>query len=92
MEHLTLTAIAREFSFSLPYLSKKFKDDTGMSFCDYLQKVRIEQSCRLLVNTNKSIDEIAALVGYADMNYYGMLFKNRLHMSPGKYRRLTRGI
>ena len=92
MDHLTLTSIAGEFSFSLPYLSKKFKEDTGMSFSEYLQKVRIEQSCRLLANTDKSIDEIAALVGYADLNYYGMLFKIRLHMSPGKYRRLTRGI
>ena len=90
MDHLTLTALAEEFSFSLPYLSKKFREDTGYSFSEYLQKVRIEQSCRLLVNTDKSIDEIASLVGYADLNYYGMLFKKQLHMSPGKYRRLTR--
>ncbi len=92
MEPLTLTSLAKEFSFSLPYLSKKFKEDTGFTFCEYLQKERIEQSCRLLVNTDKPIDEIASLVGYGDMNYFGALFRQRLHMSPGKYRRLTRKL
>ena len=90
MEHFTLSDIAAEFKFSLPYLSKKFKEDTGLSFSDYLQKVRIEQACRLLSNTDKKITEISELTGYNDVNFFCEIFRRNLHMSPTEYRKLSR--
>lgn len=87
----TLGTICNNIGFSLPYISKIFRQDTGMTYTEFLQKVRIEQSCRLLAETDKSITEIAQLSGYSDMKFFGNVFKNKMNMTPGEFRRSVRG-
>ncbi len=88
MRQITLTSISHDLNFSLPYLCKKFKSETGLLFSEYLQKVRVEQGCRLLANTDKKIIDIAQLVGYDDIKFFGLVFKKHMNMSPGAYRKL----
>ncbi len=90
MMPITLTDIARELYLSLPYLSIKFKQDTGLTFCKYLQKVRIEQCCRLLANTEMKITETAVAVGYSDQKQFHKAFKNLLGITPNEFRRTVR--
>lgn len=85
-EHITLKNICREMNFTLPYLSKKFKEDTGLTFQQYLQNMRIEQSCRLLSETDKRITEIANDVGYSDIKFFGEVFRKTMNMSPREFR------
>ena len=87
-QEITLTSLSRTLNYSLPYLSLKFKRAMGLPFSEYLQKIRIEQSCRLLLNTNKSIHEIAELVGYHDINFYYTVFKRLLAATPREFRKL----
>ena len=89
-EHIKLTNLANTLHLSLPYLSKLFKDDTGVSFSEYLQKTRIEQSCRLLANTNKKIIEIAQLVGYNDVNFFNQIFKKQLGITPRCFKNVNK--
>ncbi len=73
--------------YSLPYMSKKFKDDMGMTFTEYIKKVRIEESCRLLINSDKTILEIAEAVGYPDTTFYHKSFRSIMKVSPNEYRK-----
>jgi len=89
-QHFTLSDFATQSKWSLPYLSKKFKEETGLSFSEYLQKVRIEQACRLLSHTDKKITEIAELTGYSDVNFFCEVFRRNLLMAPSEYRKVVR--
>jgi AraC family transcriptional regulator, L-rhamnose operon transcriptional activator RhaR len=64
-----------------------FHMQTNMTFKDYLQGVRINNASRLLVNTNRKVIDIAASVGYQDLQYFNKLFKEKNGMSPSEYRR-----
>ncbi|MDP4152858.1 MAG: AraC family transcriptional regulator [Bacillota bacterium] len=88
MESPTLSNISSQLNFSLPYLSRKFKEDTGMTFLSCLQKVRIEQSCRLLANTDKKVVEIAGLVGYDKIKFFNAVFKKHMNVTPNQFRRI----
>ena len=82
-----LGKISREVNFSIAYLSTKFKEEMGITFLDYLKKVRVEESCRLLTNTDKKIIEIAYLSGYSDVKFFNKIFKKHLGITPREFRK-----
>ena len=86
MTNITLSKIAKETNYSVSYLSRVFKKDTGMCFQKYLDDVRLKQSEFLLLKTNKKVSEIAYLIGFADINRFHKLFKNTFGVSPKQYR------
>ena len=90
MKQIFLTEISQRLNFSLPYISKRFKDDVGVNFRDYLQKKRIEQSCRLIANTEKKFTEIAELVGYNDIRFFNEIFKKHLNMTPREFKKMKK--
>ena len=89
MQPLTLTDISKKLNYSLSYLSRLFKDETGISFVEYLQKKRIENACRLLLTTNKKVSEIAELVGYSDLKNFQSVFKKIMNTTPKAYQKKT---
>lgn len=86
-QKITLEHMADKFHISKSYLSKKFKSVTGFGFKEYLVNVRIKKACTLLLDTNKSITDIAFECGFNDSNYFGDAFRHVKGMSPNKYRR-----
>lgn len=88
MEKLSLAELARKCCYSLAYVSKRFKEETGTTFQNYLQRVRIRESCRLLANTPKKIAEISGLVGYSDAKFFNQLFKKQMGMTPREFKKL----
>lgn len=88
MEKLSLKDLADKCCYSLAYVSKRFKETTGVTFQHYLQSVRIRESCRLMANTTKKIAEIGDLVGYSDPKFFNIVFKNHMGMTPRDYKRL----
>ena len=89
---LTLSDYVSEFNYSLPCLSKKFQSEMGMTFSEYLQRTRIRRSCILLANTDRPVSEIAELVGYADVGFFGRIFRRQMHISPTQFRRQARTV
>lgn len=73
--------------YSTPYMSKRFKQETGVTFSEYLKKVRIDASRRLLINTNKSVAEISELVGYVDTTFFHNTFRDIVGCTPLEYRK-----
>ena len=91
MEPITLQDLAARLNYSLPYISKRFKTDVGMSFVRYLQNYRVMQGCRLLSSSNKTISEIAEIVGYHDVKFFSEVVKRITGLSPADFRRQRRG-
>ncbi|MBQ8431319.1 MAG: helix-turn-helix domain-containing protein [Clostridia bacterium] len=86
-ESITLTQICKEQYFSLPYISKKFKKTCGISFEQYLQQVRVQHACSLLLGTGLSIDAVANHVNYADTASFRKAFKRQTGKSPSAFRK-----
>ena len=87
MEDLTLQELSERMNYSLPYVSKRFKEDTGVTFVKYLQNYRVMQGCKLLSSTRRSLGEITEMVGYKDVKFFSSLVKKMTGLSPADFRR-----
>lgn len=87
-EDLSLKKIAGLFSISPSYLSALFRKETGITLTEYINSKRIDVSVSLLNTTDSSIQNIAAQVGFLDVNYYTRIFKKLKGISPSAYRNL----
>ncbi|MFD0710715.1 helix-turn-helix domain-containing protein [Paenibacillus sp. GCM10027626] len=89
-EALTLKELADLIPISVSHLQRLFKTATGQPFTEYLQNLRIEKSCDLLLQSSMSVAEIAARVGYKDIKFFHALFKKKTGMPPHQYRKRER--
>ena len=64
-----------------------FKRETGVSFTDYLIRLRIRKSQELMQNTDLKIYEISARVGYDTAAYYSTAFRKETGVSPTEYKK-----
>lgn len=83
---VSLDDVASSVNMHPSYFSSKFKQTTGSSFKEYLNMVRIEESKRLLANTNFSIIDIALSSGFEDQSYFTKVFKKYTGMTPKQFR------
>lgn len=88
-EQVQLAEIARACDVSPNYLSARFNQETGCSIAVYINRKRVDKIVDLLQNTNRSISDIAAYVGFTDLNYCIKVFKKSKGVSPGAFRRQT---
>jgi len=84
---LHLSDLCIKYFYSEPYVSKKIKQETGLTFSEHLKNTRIEQACRMLINTNLKIYEISSFIGYNNFKYFQELFKIKQGLTPSAYRR-----
>lgn len=89
-EPLSLTTLSKQFYLSPSYLSALFSQSIGITFSDYLERIRMEQSAVLLRTTGRTISEIADAVGYKSSRYFCRLFKTYYACTPTEYRQRTR--
>lgn len=87
MYKVSLQELANSEYLSSQYLSYKIKDTFGHSFNDFLNKVRIEESRKLLLDTDKNISEISDEVGFSHSRYYNKHFETKYGLSPMDYRK-----
>ncbi len=83
---LTLESIAASLYISKSYLCRIFRRVTGESFGDYLRRVRLEQACRLLRETELTAEQIVYACGLRDIPTFYRSFKERMGMTPNAYR------
>ena len=86
-ERITLTHIADKFYLSIPYLSKIFKEFIGISFSEYLIKIRLSHAVKDLMNNNLRIEYIAEKNGFSNTRSFVSAFKNEYNCLPSKYRK-----
>lgn len=83
---LTLKSVSEELFISTWYLSKLLKKETGNTFTDLLNSIRIEEAKGLLKDRRYKVYEIANLVGFTDIPYFTKLFKKITNLSPMEYK------
>jgi len=74
-------------AMSTAYFSRRFKQQVGMSWSDYVRTHRLHLAGRRLLETEQSIAAIANGLGFATPSHFGDLFLRRFGMTPGEYRR-----
>lgn len=83
-QEITLEQLADTLYVSPTYLSKVFKESTGMSPINYLIQVRLKHAKELLANEQLTIREISQAVGYQDAYHFSKLFKKYYGVSPSQ--------
>lgn len=83
---ISLDDVSREIDISPYYFSKLFKEETGANFIEYVTNIRIEKAKALLSDTELSIKEICAEVGYQDPNYFSRIFKKNVGVTPTEFK------
>ncbi|MBR1440250.1 MAG: response regulator [Lachnospiraceae bacterium] len=81
---LNLSFIAQEFGFSSSYLSRKFKQETGKNFVEYLTELRMKRAEDMAKKGIKMF-KTSAEVGIPDPNYFGRCFKKYTGISYSDY-------
>jgi two-component system response regulator YesN len=84
---LSLQKVGDVFFINQSYLSRLFKQKTGVNFVEYLTKIRIQKAIELLKNSNMKIYEIAEQVGIIDPHYLGICFKKVTGSSMSEYKK-----
>ncbi len=86
-ENITLAELADRAGMSEGHFCRVFKDLTGFSPFNYINRLRISKSLELLTDTNKKISEIASICGYNNISYFNRTFARTMHESPSEYRK-----
>lgn len=89
--NLTNEKIAAKFNYHPNYLNKVMVKNTGLSMHQYLMKIRLSHSIRLLRTSQAPVSEIAISVGFSDPNYFSKFFKQNMGRSPSSFRKKSGG-
>lgn len=86
-ENINLKTVSAELQVNPAYLGQVFKKDTGENFTDHLLKIRVLRAKELLIAKNGyTVQDIAQMIGYNNINYFYTVFKNVTGLSPSEYR------
>ena len=80
-ELITAEKIAEELFLSRPYLSRKFKEETG-----FILKEKTEEAKRLLRYSDKSLTAIGSYLGFSSASHFSRVFKTYVGSTPSEYR------
>lgn len=86
-EEFSLTDAADYTHVSPQHLSRVFRQSTGITFMDYITRVRIRRAIELLRDDDRKMYEIAETVGYSSQHYFSSAFKKVLGVSPMEYKK-----
>jgi AraC-like DNA-binding protein len=90
-EDLSLPQVARFANTSPFYFCKLFKRATGLTFTNFLSRIRIERSKNLLINPQLRVSGIAYEVGFQSLTHFNRVFQKLLGQSPTEYRLKVQG-
>ena len=85
--HVTLDDLAAQIFLSKDYFGRLFREITGKPVSTLLQQIRIDEACKMLLATDRTITDIANECGYQDIKFFYVTFRKQTGMTPGEYRR-----
>jgi transcriptional regulator GlxA family with amidase domain len=89
-QHMTeqprMAALAAHLAVSERTLARRFQAALGHAPLTYLQHLRIDSARALLEGGDLRVEQVAAMVGYADTSSFARLFRSRVGLAPGAYR------
>ncbi len=83
---LSLEYVAQELDINYKYLSRVFKNETGIKFIDYVTNLKLNHCRNLLINTNLKVEEVSDIMKYSSPQYFISRFKMMFGYTPKQYR------
>ncbi len=87
-----LDSLVTDIFLSKDYFRQLFKTTTGMSVTDFIQRTRIEEACKLLLTTKRSVFDIAGDCGFMDVKFFYKTFKKITGKTPSEFRKKKEGV
>ena len=91
-EEISSAELAEMEHLSVPRYNVLFRAQTGTSPRRYIIRLRMDNACELLLNTDLSHKQVAQLTGYSDPHYFSRVFHKQYGVSPEQYRANAREI
>jgi len=88
---VSIGALAAQLGLSTRTLNRRFRQATGVSPQQWLQRLRVSEARDLLRHSNLTISDIAWRLGFQDVSHFGKLFREHAGITPGRYREAVRG-
>lgn len=89
-DQITMSQLAGQLFLSVNFYHKIFRAIMGIPPARYLRNIRLEEACRLLTNTDLTMEEIAERCGFNCASYLAYTVKKQLGITPLEYRRRNR--
>jgi AraC-like DNA-binding protein len=86
---LGLKMVSHASGLSLRHFMRLFNHELGMTPLQYLSRYRVEHAKQLLGSSDKTMDQIARIVGFSNQNYFSYLFRKLVGKTPREYRAKT---
>lgn len=86
-EKLTLQMVADHVYMNPQYFSRVFKKEMGVTYTDYLNRLKIAHACNLLETTGYPAFRISAECGFTDPSYFNRVFYKQMNMTPKEYKK-----
>jgi two-component system response regulator YesN len=78
--------IAEKIGVTSGYLQRLFRETCNTSVIEYLLRYRMENACKMLMETEMSIQEVSVEIGYSDVKNFYYRFKKIFGVTPTQYR------
>lgn len=85
-ERITLETLSEVAKIGEKYLCRFFKEYTGNTPIDYVNRLRVERACLKMAEANRNVTEAAFESGFNDISYFSKIFKRYKGMTPREYR------
>lgn len=86
---LSLRVLSEKFHMHPVYISRLFKEKTGLTITEFITSTRMQRAKDLLAESDLKVNEIRNIVGYKKTQYFIKLFNNTYGYTPGKYRQMV---
>ena len=85
-EAISVEQLADRACLTKSYFIRRFRQVVGITPIQYVQKRKVQHAQKLLLESEKSVGQIAAEVGFADTAYFIRIFKSHIGYTPQEYR------
>ena len=91
-QKIELEDIAKIGGYNVNYTSQFFKRQLGVSFLEYVLRLRLREATVSLANSTDSVAHIAINCGFADIKAFNVAFKKHFHTTPSEYRKQAKEL
>ena len=88
-EKITLGSIASHINMNESYISRLFKQETGMNIINYINIRKMEKAKELLGEKNMIVKDVAYALGFEEQSYFNRMFNKYFGVNPKEYKRCT---
>ena len=86
-EAIGIDDVAAHVDRSRSYITRRFREEIGLSINEYIIETKIRDAKRLLRYSDRSLGEIAAILAFSSQAYFQTVFRKKTGLTPGEYRK-----